>query len=204
MKPFLFLAFVLLLCGASNCSSGVKKDTGMSALVAGDYTAPIEGCGNQLVPGYTYCRVTEGDASDQLLYLVGPPSECEGDGPCVFYKVFFPTGEPTLGGAFPRGETRVGILWSDLIKRSTFEKGDRGFWPFVLTIHWIDTDGRARETKSQGEIRLRVMSKTYTPLHNVMDDSNFVWAWVENKTRIRMTTGARTWVGLKLSSSSSN
>lgn len=196
---FLSLFSSFLFIGASRCAVGVKPDSVTAALVSGDYTALIEGCGNQLVPGYTYCRFSEGEIAQGFVTFVAPPVICLGkkEEPCVTFKVYFPTGEPTYGGEIPRGKTRANVEWETLLHKKTFEKGDRGFWPFTYRIRWVDPEGKEQLTMSQGEIRLRVYSKEYIPLQNVSEDENYVWKWVENGLPVHMTTGARTYVGLK-------
>ena len=198
------LLVAFLVIGASRCSHGVRLDLAMAAVDGGDYTALIEGCGNQLVPGYTYCRKMEGQPATDSLVFVAPAVGClEKDpetgaetGPCVTFMIYFPDGsKPAYGGAIPRGQTRVSVPWSTILSRNTFELGDRGFWPYTYSIRYIGQDGRERTAVSQGEIRMRVMKKDYIPLDNVQEDANFVWKWQDNGVPVRMTTGARTFVG---------
>lgn len=193
-KALLVLALALTSVGASRCA-GVRLDTAMAAIEGGDMTALIEGCGNQLVSGYTYCRVREGQvATTDTLFFVSPVVKCNTK-PCVTFKVYFPDGSPTLGGSIPEGQTRVGILWKDIVKRDTFELGDRGFWPYTYEVHFMDPQGLEHTMRSEGEIRMRVISKAYVPLADVAEDSNFAWRWIENGTPVKLTTGARTYIG---------
>ena len=196
VKHMLFFITAFVVLTAAQCRVGLVPDPAMAAVEAGDKTALIEGCGNQLVSGYTYCRITEGDATGQSLTFVAPPTICERDA-CVFFKVFFPTGEPSYEDSVTRGETRKEIPWSMLLKRETFEKSDRGFWPFVYTIYWLDKEGNEQITISEGEIRLRVLDAGYQALHESKKNPNFVWKWKHDGVDVGMTTGARTHVGRK-------
>jgi hypothetical protein len=169
----------------------------MAAAEAGDYTALIEGCGNQLVQGYTYCRVREGDPTSGKIKIVVPPTQCKRPDACAFYKIYFPDGSPSIGGAIPKGETSAEIMWSDIAKKPIFSVGDRGFWPFTTEIYWLDPDGNERMTFAEGEMRMRVYRKEYEPLNQVQMDSNFVWMWEEKGVFVKSTTGARSYVSKK-------
>lgn len=197
MRNVKYLSLFAFLLMASKCATPQKPDQGMSALEGGDYTALIEGCGHQLVPGYTYCRFVEGEVKNSdVVYFVGPSVECSRDDACVFIQVFFPTGGiPSFAGKIPKGETRLAVEWKELLQRSFVTKGDRGFWPFIYTIYWTDVDGNEQITKTLGEIRVRVISSEYTPLHMSEHDPNFIWEWTENnQLKVKMTGGGRTYV----------
>lgn len=193
MRLFLILCLPLVLGIASCRSRGTVVEDAMSAVEAGDYTALVEGCGNQLIPGYTYCRKMEGSSTQELLNFHAPKTECVKE-PCRTFKVFGPNGDVVYGGEFKRGELKVGVPWSALTGSSTFEISDRGFWGVIYEIKFIDSEGRERTTLTQGEIRMRVLKKEYIPLHNVSADKGFVWKW-EAGVPVRMTTGGRTFVG---------
>lgn len=193
---WIVIAFIFFLAGASSCSHSVKIDTAMAAIEAGDFTVIIEGCGNQPIPGYSYCRVTEGDAANSVITIHAPPAACKQD-QCVFWKVYQPDGSTDIGGGIPRGQTNVSIAWTELIHKQKFSTGDRGFWPVTLEVHYVDTDGRDRVAVAEGEIRLRVMRAGYQPLSDVRDDSNFVWTWTTGNHVMKSTTGLRSYVGLK-------
>ena len=198
MRYILLAFFLLAFIGASRCSLvTVTPDVVLAAVEAGDYTVLIEGCGNQLVPGYTYCRVREGDATDQKISLVGPPSVCNKPDACVFYKVYFPDGSPSIGGSISKGETKADILWTDLTKKAQFEVEDRGFWPITMEIYWLDPDGNEMQSMAIGEIRLRVFRREYMPLNNISSDPNFVWVWNQDGITAKMTTGMRAFVATK-------
>ena len=190
------LTLAVFLGGASSCVHKIRPDAAMAAIEGGDYTVILEGCGNQPVVGYTYCKVTEGDASGLGLTIHVPPVACK-EAQCVFWKVYFPDGSPDLGGAVPRGQTQATLSWKDLIHRDKFWAGDRGFWPISLEVHWIDTDGRDRTSWAEGEIRLRVLKMGYQSLENVRDDPNFVWAWTSGGIQMKATSGMRAYVGRK-------
>lgn len=209
-KQTLISVFVVLFASllAVRCTTtgAVQPDTAPSAISVGDFTAPIEGCGNQPIVGYTYCVKNAGESSDEVLTFIAPPVKCSGDAPCVSFKLFFPDLSTPYGGVFPKGVTRVSVSWKTIFKRDTFEKGDRGFWPYIYTIKWIDSNGRDQETKIQGEIRLRVIAslicdsngqncKSYTRLNNSPLDPNFVWVWTEGDFIYKMTSGGRMYIG---------
>lgn len=194
IKSRVALLFCLLFAlTAAQCSRGIKPDLAMAAVEGGDYTVLIEGCGNQVISGFTYCRMTEGDASSQVLTLIIPPAVCAQEA-CVFFKVFYPDSNISYGGSIPRGQTRVSIPWKDLIKKEKFEVGDRGIWGVRVEAHWVDTDGRERISVADGEIRMRVLRKEYQSLLNVKDDPNFVWDWTDNGRLIKATTGMRVYL----------
>lgn len=191
----LLLLGISLALTAAQCTKGVRLDSAMGAVDANDNTAFIDGCGNQPIVGYTYCRISEGDASNLSISLKVPPSECASKDACVFYTIFFPNGEPSLGGSIHKGQTSQEIKWETLIKKPKFEIGDRGFWGVRVEIHYFDLDGNERISTVDGEIRLRVLKKDYLPLHNSKDDPNFVWIWNEGDHTYRMTTGGRAYTG---------
>lgn len=195
MRLFL-LIFLPLVLGVASCRTrpGPVVELAMSAIEGEDYTGLVEGCGNQLVPGYTYCRKMEGTPTEELMYFHAPKTECVQE-PCRTFKVFGPNGDIVFGGEFKRGEVRVGVPWSKLTGRSSFEIGDRGFWGVIYEIKFIDSAGRERTTLTQGEVRMRVVRRGYIPLHNSENDKEFVWKWKSNGVDIKMTTGGRTFVG---------
>lgn len=186
----------LLTLGASNCTRGVRLDTAMAAVDAGDFTAIVEGCGHQPVVGYTYCRKQEGEATNDKITFIAPPSSCLGSEPCSSLKVFYPDGSPTLGLDFPKKTGRLAIGWSDLTKKPTFDSGDRGFWPFVTTVRYLGEDGKERTSVAEGEIRLRVYRNGYLPLNEVREDQAYAWKWASGGFIYRMTTGARAYAGV--------
>lgn len=195
MRVILLTVLALLCLGASSCSTAkLMPDSAIAAMDGGDATVIIEGCGSQPVVGYTYCRVGEGDTSLQSVRLHVPPAQC-GQAPCVTWKVFFPNGEPTLGGSVPQGQTSVEISWRDLVKKERFSIGDRGFWPILLEVHWVDRDGRERTSFAEGELRLRVMRQGYLPLHEVREDRAYSWQWASAGFVFKSTTGMRAFAG---------
>ena len=158
-------------------------------------TSPIQGCGNQPIVGYTYCRKTEGFSADELLYFYGPPAQCSKP-PCVIVKIYAPNGAPALSVPIKPDETRLALPWRDLIKNPTFRTSDRGMWLYCLDITFRGTDGIEHQSTTCGEIRLRVLAANYTPLHNQAQDANFTWIWCENQWTIKMTSSGRTFIGL--------
>lgn len=202
LRALVLLLFAPLFLGAK-CAT-VPVDRAMAAIEAGDYTALIEGCGNQLVPGYTYCRVFEGDDASGNLVFVAPKTECLDPNGCASFKVYHPVNGLVYGGTIPKGQTRSEVPWRALLGRVTFELSDIGFWPFTYEIKWLDGEGKEQVAYSQGEIRVRVIHKKtcnelggcayYEPLQNSPSDPAFAWEWKEGKVEVKMTTGARAYV----------
>lgn len=195
MKALLtaFLLLPLIACAGKY----PLKDSGMSAVEGKDFTALIEGCGNQMIAGYTYCRKTEGEAATDALYFFGPITNCKRDF-CVEFKIYGPDGEVVYGNSLPKKSNRAKVSWKDLLKRETFEVGDRGFWLYRYRVFWLDENKNENVSISEGEIRLRVIAKGYTPLNAVISDSNFTWVYrTKNNELIKMTTGMRTYVSKK-------
>jgi hypothetical protein len=203
----LFCVSSILSLTAIRCIPAVRQDKAMAAVEAMDYTALIEGCGRQLIPGYTYCRVGEGDSTAGTLAFVAPATECLSNESCANFKLYHPSQGLIFGGIVPKGQTRAEISWKQILGRDTFELSDIGFWPYSYEIKWLDPKGDEHTTYSQGEIRMRVIRKKvcdeknvckyYEPLHNVEGNDAFVWEWIENEQKVKMTTGARTYVGPK-------
>jgi hypothetical protein len=187
-----FIWLFLLLAIA--CTPNIKIDSVMAAHEAGDVTVIIEGCGHQPIVGYTYCRKQEGSAVENVFWLYAPPVTCETH-PCVFWKIFLPTGELALGGNFEQNQTKIQVSWADLLKTDKFDLGHRGFYPVVMTVKWIDNDKRERQTVVDGEIRLRVFKRGYIPLNNASADPNFAIEWVQDGRPMKVTTGGRAYVG---------
>lgn len=193
-RSVLFLPMAVLAMGASQCAHKVALDSStVFAMEANDATVVIEGCGSQPVVGYTYCRVREGDPTTGSLSLIAPPIKCAQDY-CVSFDIYFPDGvTPSVGVKLPEGQTRAKINFKDLVKRDTFQKSDRGFWYVVMTMKFVGLDNKLREVQVEGEIRMRVLSRAYVPLHESMENKDFVWDWSENGRRIKMTTAGRAW-----------
>ncbi len=189
------LLIALLVVG---CVHRVAMDNAMGAVEGGDKTALVGGCGNQLVPGYAYCRVREGANADMELTFVAPPAWCKDKAGCVSLRVYDgESGNPVFTHVFEPKKLIKKVKWSTLIADDKFIKGDRGFWPFQYKINFKDKKGRARTAYTEGEIRLRVYDKKYEPLNNAALDKNYVWVWNTESTEIKMTTGGRTYVEAK-------
>ncbi len=194
---FIILSLFVISCAFGMGAKPPKIDADMSAISGGDFTALIEGCGNQLIAGFTYCRITEGSTTDQNLFFVGPVLDCNRDN-CIDFKIFNTKGEVATGGSIPKGHQRVAVPWSKLVNRKSFELADRGLWLFTYTLYWQNENDLEEVAISEGEIRLRVVAANYIPLNNVGSDANFVWKWItRNGEVVRMTTGMRTYVSAK-------
>jgi len=190
------LAFLGL--GAARCAHPVKVQDGSAmASESNDATVIIEGCGNQAVVGYTYCRVPAGsNAETKVVTLIAPPSDCDDKTSCVSFKVYFPDGsQPAYGIEVPKGQTRVTVAWSKLLNRTTFETADRGFWPVIMTVKWTAPDRQPKQTLVEGELRLRVTNVGYEALNSVEQNENYAWAWNDKQMNYRMTTAGRAYAG---------
>lgn len=207
------LALALLASGCNN-KYAVKADTAALAVEAGDYTALVEGCGHQPIPGYTYCRVHEGQDAGSQVFFLAPPAVCLPKDPqtgvpinsCAHLTVYDPNGANPVERDIPRSVTRLGLSWQEITGHAAFQKGDRGFWPFIVTWHWIDVDGRDQTTMTEGEIRMRVIAaqvcdstggncKAYAPMNDALEDPAYVWQWVDNGAILKATTSGRIYAG---------
>jgi len=91
----------------------------------------------------------------------------------------------------------MSVNWSQLIGHDTFNIYDRGYWGFRYSIRFIAPDKREYKIESEGEIRLRVLKKEYTPLYASPENPMYAWTWVDNGWTVRMTTSGRAYVGKK-------
>lgn len=182
---------ILLLFVASCAARVAVVDPGPLTLISNDPTGIVAGCGQQPTAGYVYCRMTEGgDAIAATLVFSLPPASC--DLPtCSQVAVLSPTGAPVQRIDAAKGATYVTLKWSDIIGAPTFTKDARGFWPFVVHVHWIDPTGNPQETVTDGELRLRVVSKDYTALGGGWAPSEFAWQWISGRYEFGMTTAGR-------------
>ncbi len=182
------LFFLLLVACAARVSN---VDTGPLSLVSNDPTGIVAGCGQQATVGYVYCRKTAGDdTTDALLEFAVPPAVCP-LAACSSLVILSPTGAPALRLDAPKGQTSITVKWSDLTGTPTFTADARGFWPFVLTVHWTDSSGNPQETVTDGEVRLRVLAKGYQTLGDGWSPSSFAWQWTAGAHEYGMTTAGR-------------
>ncbi len=193
----LALALVLILCNvACAAAKRVRLDVNtQSTVLDGDATGLIEACGNQPIVGFTYCRVSEGDSAGQSISFIGPPAKCNQEKGCVFIKVWNNQSQLIWGDVIPEKQTRISVPWKTLLGGNPkFELGNRGFWTWNMQVYYIDPDGRERISTAQGDIVLRVYRKDYLPLHEVENDANFIWSWIEGSYLYRMTSGLRAYI----------
>lgn len=169
-------------------------DDSIAAIDANDATAIVSGCGSQLIVGYLYCRAREGEIISQSISLHAPPADCPAE-TCAYYTILFPNGEPSLEGAFKKGETEVKLSWRDLVKKDRFSVNDRGFWTVLIHWEWQDKNKRRQETYEEADIRLRVYPKNYSPLHEAENHPLFAWEWVQDQMRAKVTTKGRAYTG---------
>lgn len=203
---FLFMLATMSSCATSPVYAFGKKRPAVPVedlavpIQAGDRTGVVEGCGQQPVVGFTYCRMQEGPVTDKALSFIGPPAQCSRADACVFIKVFDEQGQVAWGGQIPKGQTRVTVSWSTLLgckdaASCQLTLFHRGFWSFVETVQWTDKDGNERTSATQGDVLLRVLKADYIPLNAVEADPNFVWQWTDGGYVYRMTSSLRAFVG---------
>lgn len=200
MFKALFILVVVSLCmGATNCAKfRVRADAEAASLAISDESGLIQGCGQQLVSGLTYCKKEEGEIAGDAITFVAPPAHCLGDGPCASFKIYFPDNTPTYGDTIPQGQTSKAVTWSQLLGgRTAFAQTDRGLWPFHYWLKWIDQDGREETSEASGEIVLRVYAKGHVPLDHIETDPNFVWEWIQDGAPVKMTSSMRVWIGVR-------
>lgn len=192
----LFLIFALPSVACAFGPKRVKADpVTRSTLLDGDVTGIVEGCGHQPIVGFTYCRKMEGDASDQTISFIGPPSQCDQKDACVFIKVWNNEGDLVWGGSIPKKMTRIAVSWTTLLSSPLFQIDSRGIWTYNIQVFYKDEHGREISSISQGDILLRVFRTGYMPLDQVEDDPNYVWNWVDQGYVYKMTSGLRAYVG---------
>jgi hypothetical protein len=204
---FLVLGIVLVLINAVG-GCGTKNflvDPAPSAALANDLTAladasDMEGCGKQLQSGLLFCRVDDFKSTESEIRFVGPISNCTREA-CVYIRVYFPDGTPSLELAMPKKQNFVAVKWRDLTHKNVFTAGDRGFWPFERAVYWRGQNGKETVTRDSGLIYLRVLirsvgGRTYESLHNSQDSRYFVYKskW-RNEEPFALTTSGRTFVG---------
>lgn len=183
-----FLAFLNL-----SCSTGrVALDPVTSSTASdGDGTGIVEGCGNQPIVGFSYCRMSEGDNTSQKISFIGPPAKCNQKDACVFIKIWNNQNQLVAGPSIPKGKTRVDLSWQDLVQSPTFQVGMRGIWTWNTVVYYLGPDGKERRSVAQGDIVLRVYKKGYVDLHTIDDDPAYVWEWTEGSNSYKMTSGLR-------------
>jgi hypothetical protein len=187
---FALLGACFLMLSVDGCGR-VRPDASAYAADANDATVIIEGCGSQPVVGYTYCRMPEGqDATALTLTLHSPPKiKCVTE-PCVSFTIFYPDGTPSL--SVPASLTGMTTLkWSELVKRGTFQVNDRGFWPVIMEWKYLDLDGVERSSIAEGEIRMRVLKRSYVPLHTATSSPEFAWNWTARGLTMGLATSGR-------------
>jgi hypothetical protein len=187
-----FLLFSHSACAMSRGRVALDPVT-RSTILDGDATVVIVGCDQTPAIGFAYCRMQEGQTSDQSLGFIVPPSKCHQQ-ECSYIKIWDHSGKLIWGGAPPKGQTRIEVSWKTLLSGLNFEVNHRGFWTVNLTVYWLDKDGNERQSVAQGDIVLRVYRKGYLPLNRVSDDPHFVWDFNEGSCRYQMTSSLRTYL----------
>ncbi len=198
MKMFIVCIISFLALGVSSCESVQKLliDPSMAATKANDSTVIVEGCGNQPIVGYTYCRKSVGPVGKETIRVHVPQGKCQ-SGDCTSVQIYFPNGSPTIGRTVPRDKGFVTFSWEEILQKKDFSTNDRGFWTIITITKFVGQDGIEREVAEEGEIRLRVLSRNYVPLISTQSSEYFVWDWLYGNCEMKKTTAGRTFVGCR-------
>ena len=183
---------LLVLLALSVSCSTVVIDESAHAAESNDTSVIIEGCGNQPISGFTYCRRSVGQINDtDVVYVHIPESNCERES-CVEILVFSPTGGQGSPTFVRKGARLHPIHWADLTGRQEFTQGDSGFWTIAMVVYWIDNEGLERRTAMIGEIRLRVLSADYVSLSQSRGEGPYAFRWrVQGGFNLGYTTSGR-------------
>lgn len=200
-RPLLLL-MVIIAAVACAIPGAVKVDEVMAqqslrdATQAGDTTLIVSGCGHQPIQGFTYCRVPEGDATAGFRVSIHMPlAQCmpeDRGGPraCITLYVLGPNGFETSFDV-PRGTLVLEKTLGELLGTQTFTRFDRGLVNLLAEIRWVDPEGNQRVSYAEGEVRVRVMARSYDTQKNLRFSENVVWRWQKDNAQFEMTSGTR-------------
>lgn len=182
----------LLFLGLTVSCGSIVIDDSANAAESNDTSVIIEGCGNQPISGFTYCRRSEGQMGDRdTIYIHVPRSNCD-LASCAEITIFSPDGTQIPTFFVPKNTALYPLHWSVLLGREQFLAADIGFWMIGMVVHWVDNDGNPRRTAMLGEIRLRVLSDGYISLHQSRGEGPYAFSWdVEGRYRMGYTTSGR-------------
>jgi hypothetical protein len=183
---------VLVLFFSTSCSN-VVIDSSVGAVESNDTTATVQGCGNPPIAGYTYCRKSVGDATNDFIVFVAPVTKCNAP-PCAEWKIFDADLQPIAGDFFSATTSTAKVYWSTITGKSTFDQNDLGIFPFEFKIRYLNNQDQEGSFFVQGEIRLRVLATKYISLDNTPNDSNFTFFNTYNGYQVKMTTAGRSTV----------
>jgi hypothetical protein len=169
-------AFFLLAALISASCGSIVIDPSANAAESNDTSVIIEGCGNQPISGYTYCRRPEGQMTDRdVLTFHVPVSNCDEDS-CVTLTFFGTAGEIVRRYDVQKEHSRFSVHWSRLTGRNEFTRLHRGLWIVVMDVYWKH-EGVNRRTSLEGEIRLRVLSQGYQSLSTAVNPGVLAFRW---------------------------
>ncbi len=171
------------------CLPASYVDPGPFPFASNDTTALLSGCGERAASGHLYCRFPAGSTPVGEIVVIVPPTKCGADS-CATVTVWGPDASKVLSETIPQGKTYLRIPWSRLVGAGPFQEAQRGFWPVVLTWTWIDQSGVVLKAQTEGEVRLRVHAKEYSPL--TYDPSSQTWSWSTGGVRFGATDAGRT------------
>ena len=182
----------LLILGTTMSCSSVVIDESANASESNDTSVIIEGCGNQPISGFTYCRRLAGEIGDtDVVYIHIPESNCQRDS-CVEILVFSPTSGQGSPIFVDKGVRLQPLHWATLTGRQEFVQGDSGLWTIAMVVYWVDNEGLERRTPMLGEIRLRVLSEDYVSLSQSRGEGPYAFRWrVQGGFNLGYTTSGR-------------
>lgn len=184
MRRSTWLSLALL----SACLPAPYVDPGPFPFESNDTTALMSGCGQRAAVGSLYCRFPAGAEPVGEIVVLVPPTECGAES-CASVTVWGPDAAKVLSEPIPNGKTYLRIPWRRLVGPGPFQEAQRGFWPVILTWSWLDPSGVVLKAQAEGEIRLRVHAKPYTPLS--YDPSSQTWSWSTGGVRFGATDKGR-------------
>lgn len=169
----LIVLAALLFC--ARCAPATYSDPGPFPFEAGDTTALLSGCGERAAVGSLYCRYPAGWKPTGDIVVVVPPVECAAE-TCASVTIWASDLRKVFDGTIPKGQTHLVIPWERLLGKDPVETRQRGFWPVLVKWSWVDpSSGETLTAAAEGEIRLRVHMKEYSPL--AYDPNESTWRW---------------------------
>ncbi len=175
----------------SACAPALQyNDHGPYPFEANDVTALLVGCGQKASVGSLYCRFQAGTLPAGDIVVVVPPVQCANSS-CASVTVWGPDASVVTERSVAKGQTYVVIPWATLVGPGAFQERQRGFYPVLLKWSWTDPKtGVDLSAATEGEIRLRVHKREYSPL--TFDPASQTWTWKTGGVTFGATEMGRT------------
>lgn len=185
-----WLFFSVFVVGAA-CSGALNyHDPGPFPFEANDTTALLSGCGERVAVGHLYCRFQAGTPAAGSVVVVVPPVQCAAE-TCATVTIWGPDASVLVERTIAKGQSYVVVPWRTLLGHDTYEPNERGFYPVLVKWTWTDpTSGVELAAAAEGEIRMRVHSKEYSPLS--YDPAAQTWSWSVGGVKFGATETGRT------------